>query len=155
MIPPAPPSPCVGVTLSQSVCCFTFSTLSKETIITHCWWHQHQHQLYKSHVTNHWKMALDPLCDTILEMSPPQHQHGAVIYVTGHVMCHITCHTSHVTNVTNHWKIALDPLCDTILEMSPPQHQHGTLINITGHIIYHITCKCNPLTGSPKGLLCF
>ena len=37
------------------------------------------------------------MCDTILEMSPPQHQHGTAIHIIGHVMCYITHHMSHMT----------------------------------------------------------
>ena len=55
-----------------------------------------------SHITHHkchkpLKTTVDPLCDTILEMSPPQHQHGTEIHITGHVICHITHHMSHIT----------------------------------------------------------
>ena len=98
------------------------------------------------HITHHkchkpLKSTLDPLCDTILEMSPPQHQHGTEIHVTGHVMCYITHHVSHNTCHKCHksLKIDLDPLCDTILEMSPHQHQHGTEIHVTGHVMCYIT----------------
>ena len=67
--------------------------------------HMSYHTSQVTNVTNHWEIALDPLCDTILKMSPPQHQHVTVIHITWHVMCHITHHMlHHVTNVTNHRK---------------------------------------------------
>ena len=44
-----------------------------------------------SHITCHksQETALDPLCDTILEMSWSQLQHGTSIHVTGHIMYHM------------------------------------------------------------------
>ena len=111
--------------------------------------HHTSHVTNVTNVTNHHKTGLDPLCDTILEKSPPQDHHWTLINMIGHNTCCITHHTSHVTsvtNVTNHQKTALDPLCDTILEMSQPQHHHGTVISMTGYIPCHITPHTSHVT---------
>ena len=42
--------------------------------------HITHHTSHVTNVTKHWKIAPDPMCDTILEMSPSQHQHGTKIY---------------------------------------------------------------------------
>ena len=81
---------------------------------------------HTSHITHHTchkplKTILDPMCDTILEMSPPQHQHGIVIHVTWHVMCHITHHTSHITCHK----------CHKTLENSPGPHVWHHFGNVT------------------------
>ena len=55
------------------------------------------HTSHVTNVTNHQKIVMDPMCDTILEMSPHQHQHGNAIRVIGFDMCYITHHMSHIT----------------------------------------------------------
>ena len=54
--------------------------------------HITHHTSHVTNVTNNQKTALDPLGDTFLEMSQPQHQYGTVINVLLFVTCDVVCH---------------------------------------------------------------
>ena len=59
--------------------------------------------------------ALDPLCDTILEMSPPQYQHGPVINVICPVMFYYSPMVGLyllICDICDVWCVMCDVTCD-------------------------------------------
>ena len=118
---------------------------------------------HMSHITCHKsiKTALDTLCDTILEMSPPQNQHGTTIHITGHAMCYITHHMSPEPEMVKKERIVNKFICNicgnsplpTILrKLIDCQHYYcsiclynfkketGTKKCVTCDVMWHIIC---------------
>ena len=77
--------------------------------------HVTHHISQMSQITGEQHWTVDTLCDTILEMSPPQNQNGPlIIHHRAHHTPHVTRHMSR--NVTNHWKNSISSNTQTNYE---------------------------------------